>query len=408
MARGASASEELPAPSRPLPSEEPERRAVPPVDLPSIALHAPAPRIAIGILYFALSAVLLQTTVNLLSIDPRPAVLFICLGCFAPIYVMQLVHSLPRAKALRERYRYWTLPAQAVLTYAPILVLGRSWGAAAGFLAASMLLLLPGRASWAMFGLVAGSMGVLGIITDSGLVGTLYMVVSTMMSGLMVFGLSRLSNLVTELHQARGQLARIAVAQERLRFARDLHDLLGYSLSSITLKSEVAIRLVSRHPDRTRDELASILDISRQALADVRAVASSYRDMSLISEAASAEAILATADITAHVKVACEPLSDPADTVLATVLREGVTNMLRHSKVQHCRIEADERGGVVTLSIVNDGLGSNPDATPEPRRGSGIDNLRARVQAVGGRLTAGVCEDGLFQLVAEVPRNGRR
>ena len=89
----------------------------------------------------------------------------------------------------------------------------------------------------------------------------------------------------------------MAVAQERLRFARDLHDLLGYSLSAITLKSELTHRLVPKNPDKAQNELVEILDISRKALADVRAVASGYRELSLENESESARSLLLAADV---------------------------------------------------------------------------------------------------------------
>ncbi|WP_405017563.1 histidine kinase [Kitasatospora sp. NBC_00070] len=372
----------------------------------------PVPRFALFILCFVLIAFMVQVSVNLFSVAQAGRTTpLVGMLCFAVIDVIQLSHSLPQMAAFRRRYGRWTLSAQALLTYLPILLFGEVWGAAGGFLSGSALLLLPAAWGRTAFTLVTLSIPAIAVAHHSNFQNTVYIAISTMLSGLVVYGLSRLAGLVVELHRAREKLARMAVAQERLRFARDLHDLLGYSLSAITLKSEVAIRLVPKHRGRAVDELTSILEISRQALSDVRAVASSYRDMSLSGEVAAAEAMLRTADIDVEVRLSDPPLSldGQIDTVLATVLREAVTNMLRHSKVQHCLIATVREGSLVRLTIVNDGVTDEPETAAaatrkfSERSGSGLANLDSRVAAIGGRLTAGVRPDGRFQLVAEAP-----
>ncbi len=376
-------------------------------DLPD----TPVPRFAVVILCFVLVAFMVQVSVNLSVARPGGATPVVGTLCFAVIDVIQLTHSLPQMAAFRRRYGNWTLSAQALLTYLPIFLFGDVWGAAGGFLSGSALLLLPTVWGWTAFTLVTLSIPAIAVANHSDFQTTVYVVISTMLSGLVVYGLSRLAGLVVELHRAQQKLAQMAVAQERLRFARDLHDLLGYSLSAITLKSEVAIRLVPKHRGRAVDELTSILEISRQALSDVRAVASSYRDMSLSGEVAAAEAMLSTADIDVEVRLCDPPLSlnGQIDTVLATVLREAVTNMLRHSKVQHCLVTTVRDGSLVRLTIVNDGVTDEPETAAaatrkfSERSGSGLANLDSRVAAIGGRLTAGVRPDGRFQLVAEAP-----
>jgi two-component system, NarL family, sensor histidine kinase DesK len=132
-----------------------------------------------------------------------------------------------------------------------------------------------------------------------------YAALTTAVTGLAVYGLTRLSTLVVELHEARTELAQMAVTQERLRFARDLHDLLGYSLSAITLKSELTHRLVTKDPAKAQDELVEILDISRKALGDVRSVASGYRELSLENESESARTLLLAADVAVTTEISC-------------------------------------------------------------------------------------------------------
>jgi two-component system sensor histidine kinase DesK len=200
-------------------------------------------------------------------------------------------------------------------------------------------------------------------------------------------------------HATRGELAQLAVMNERMRFARDLHDLLGFSLSAITLKAELTRRLVASNPARARDELNEVLDIARQALADTRLVASGYRNISLSKEASSVSALLAAAGINAQVEINCGAIDEHVDTVLATVLREAVTNMLRHSAAQNCWIEAGQCADMVRLRVANDGA---PRVMGSDNHRGGLDNLTTRLEAIGGRMTVKL-SDGQFDLRAEAP-----
>jgi signal transduction histidine kinase len=212
---------------------------------------------------------------------------------------------------------------------------------------------------------------------------------------------------VTELYAARTELAKAAVAEERLRFARDLHDLLGLSLSAIALKTELTDRLLVADTKRASIELVEILQLSRQALADVRSVADGYRELSLLKESRSVEAELTAAEVVVRMEVEPGELPAPVATVLAVVLREGVTNVLRHSKLERCDIAVSHSGKDVRLAIFNDGVGAD-DADPETRpaseaTGNGIRNLSDRVATLGGELTAGPAPDGRYCLRAVVP-----
>src|SRR5262249_21208679 len=198
----------------------------------------------------------------------------------------------------------------------------------------------------------------------------------------------------------RTELANMAVAQERLRFARDVHDLLGYSLSAITLKSELTHRLVPGNPDKAREELVEILDISRKALADVRAVADGCRELSLDNESESARSLLQAADVDVTIETNCGDLPTPVKTVLATVLREGITNVLRHSNAERCEISMRQADGRVWLDIVNDGV---LISRVQSDGGSGIRNLSARIAALQGQLVSGFEADGRYGLHAWAP-----
>jgi signal transduction histidine kinase len=299
---------------------------------------------------------------------------------------------------------YATLAAMAVCVYVPQFAFDNPYlGGVPGFLAGSAALLLPRRLNWVAFVAVIVGQGVIANSLGENAVNVEYFIVAATNHGLVLYALTRLRSMVNELHEAREELATAAVTQERLRFARDLHDLLGYSLSAITLKSELTHRLATADPDRARQELSEVLDISRQALADVRSVALSYRELSFDEETQSAQALLSAADIDVIVRIdACDQLPKDVKVTLATVLREGVTNLLRHSKAEHCEIILCSSIDLVTMDIVNDGIATTERKS---RDGSGIGNLTTRVRALGGDLQAGLTPEHTFRLRAEIPLN---
>jgi two-component system sensor histidine kinase DesK len=374
--------------------EDGTRRPLPGGDIPATLVS----KIITITVLCGYTAVLL---LNVLWEKPGPGKLTLCLVCVTALFGMQLLHNSPRTRRRPLRWKVLTLGIQAVLTFLPFAWFGITWGSMGGILGASILLMLPGPLSWILFGLVAASIGVYAHVLHLPLISQLYAPITTLLTGLVLYGLTRLTDLVHEVHAARAELTRMAVAQERLRFSRDVHDLLGYSLSAITLKCELIHRLIGAHPGRALDEVASVLEVSRQALADARLVASSYREMSLADEAESAATVMAAADIRTTVDITCGRLHPGVDTALATTLREGITNILRHSKAQSCDIRAVREGETVRLVLVNDGVVEKDRSASSS--GSGLGNLRTRLDAVGGRLTAGVHDDGRFRLVAEVP-----
>ncbi|MEV4441221.1 histidine kinase [Streptomyces sp. NPDC049577] len=324
------------------------------------------------------------------------------LGLFA-ICFMQYFHSAPEAPRRLGRRKYLTLGIQALFTYLPIVIYGNWWGNMAGFLAGSLLLLLPPRPAWALYGAVSASMFFSPLLSGRTAEVSLYHSQMTMLCGVVVYGLSHLSQVIQALLDTRRELARMAVTRERLRFSRDLHDLLGYSLSSITLKSELIRRLIPVQPEQAVREVAEVLAISRQSLADVRTVASGYREMSLEQELLSARSVLTAAEVGVRTDISLDKVSRQVDTVLATVLREAVTNVLRHSKAGSCVISVARSGrGRVRLSVVNDGADpAHRDVSPDS--GSGLGNLATRLEAVGGRLIFSRSDEGVFRLEAEAP-----
>jgi two-component system sensor histidine kinase DesK len=361
-----------------------------------------APQLAMAILVVVLCAFALIALLRLLFVSKSVWWLAPSSACMVALVCLQVFYlSRPRVRP-KPPLAYLALLVQGGLVYVPLFHFKQAWIGEPGFLAGSVLLVLPAALAGVAFTLIVASAGVAqATFTQVGFDVT-FAVVSTVITGLVVFALTRLAVLVLELHQARSELAQMAVAQERLRFARDLHDLLGYSLSAITLKSELTHRLVNTAPARAQEELSEVLDISRRALSDVRAVASGYRELSLEAEAQSARSVLVAADVDVQMDLDYGELPVQVRTVLATILREGVTNVLRHSKAEQCEITVRRDGRLVHLDIVNDGVAEAP-AKRAPHSGSGIHNLSVRVATLTGRLTAGLDSDGRYRLHATVP-----
>ncbi|MEO3812594.1 histidine kinase [Sphaerisporangium sp. B11E5] len=385
-----------------------------------------APRVSVPITMAVLAGYACIMLVNVIDTGVGVPGMLGFAGCLLVSSALQVAHSFGRPLGWPARLRAVTLSAQAAASYLPLLWIGMPWGSMVGFLAGSVLLVVAGWTRWALYGAIV--LGVLPLAPAYGVTGAylVYLPVSSLLTGLIVYGMSSLSSLVAEVSAARDKLARMAVTRERLRVARDLHDLLGYSLSAITLKSELTHRLLPANPHRAQEEITDILGVARQALADVRTVASGYRTMSLAGEAESAVSVLTAADIDVQATIDTPPLPPALETVMATVIREAITNILRHSKAQHTVIHATLHttpdGHTIHLHIANDGLDAQPPhrgvrmaalpcgepapasgATPPVAHGNGLSNLITRLAGAGGRLNAQVTSDGWFHLTATVP-----
>lgn len=364
--------------------------------------HLPAPRIARTVLVTALLGQALLTTTGILTAGASPAAEATGLVLLPALLALQLLHSAPSGNRVPLRRRCLTLALQALLTYLPLVIFHVLWETMAGCLAASLLLLLPRRAAWPLYAAVGLSVLVPALLQGLPLLQSVHLTDTTLLTGLVLYGLARLSGLITHLHTTRGELARQAVTGERLRFARDLHDLLGFSLSAITLKSELVHQLIATQPARAMKEIDEILAIAGQSLTDVRKAASGYRALSLQQEIKAAQSILHAAGLQVRTEGELGALAPHLDTALATTLREAVTNLLRHSNAAHCRIGVARHDGVVRLLVENDGV-DPAYHNPAPHSGNGLGNLRTRMTAIGGRLESGVGKDGTFRLVAEAP-----
>jgi two-component system sensor histidine kinase DesK len=225
--------------------------------------------------------------------------------------------------------------------------------------------------------------------------------------GLMVYGLSRLAGLARELEALRGELARMTAVRERLRVARDVHDLLGLGLSAVALKADLIGALIGRDDSRAGAEMEEMNRICAAARADIRLVTGQGQRLSLEAELAAARQILTSAGVEARVDISGRPLPAAADEVLAPVLREAVTNILRHSAATACTIAITADDKTLRLHVANDGVMQRAagNLTAGGRAGRGLAHLDARMQAVGGSL-ASRCTGDRFELTAEIPLPG--
>ena len=239
---------------------------------------------------------------------------------------------------------------------------------------------------------------VVAVVLHAAAVWLLPIVLLMVLPGMGMIGLARLIESNHELRRAREEVARLAVAEERLRFARDLHDLLGHSLSVIVLKSELAGRLAAASPERAADEIGDVERVAREALREVRQVVAGYRQPSLGQELESARLILQAAGITTRVDASAGRLPAASESTLAWAVRECVTNIVRHSRAQNAYIKLARADDHVDLEVIDDGVGYDG-----PTHGSGLSGLGERVSAQDGALTFGRRPEGGFRLAVELP-----
>lgn len=203
-----------------------------------------------------------------------------------------------------------------------------------------------------------------------------------------------------QLRLARAEMARLAVTEERLRIARDLHDVLGHRLAAAALTSDLAVRLAAGDPARAAEHMAEVGRIARAALDEVRATVSGFRDVSLAGELSTARALLAAAGIDCLVQAPdADTLPDRQAEVAAWVVREGVTNVVRHARARTVRIVVTA-GDPSVVEVSDDGR--PPEGTPAGH-GNGLTGLTERVAALGGTLTAGSAPGGGYRVRAEMP-----
>ncbi|MFI9838327.1 sensor histidine kinase [Nonomuraea sp. NPDC051941] len=357
------------------------QEAPPPIESPRLARHV------------LLAVLLIQCVLVLRVMAPSnpydwPA-FALAAALLAAVVILQV---LPPSRA--------ALIAQSLLILLPLAVFPEAWDRLLSVFTGRLLLNVRPPLSWAMTGLVlAGHLTWLLHSVDSGalfvddVAAALSQFGGHIMIMWLVYCLGRLSGLLTVLERMRHELAEAAVRRERARVAGDLHDVLGFSLSAVALKGEVAERLLDTDPSRARSEIAALGSLVERAVAELGSIAGDRVELRLRTEVDAAREVLASAGIEVVTSVGTGPLAAEADTALAAVLREGVTNVLRHSRARTCEITVSEAAGSVRLRLVNDGATERPG-----KRGTGLDSIASRT---GGRLTAGHRPGGRFEVLAE-------
>jgi two-component system sensor histidine kinase DesK len=349
---------------------------------------------------------------------------------FCGLYLSVLMFS-----DTRPRLAVYGLGVLAVLAAVACVVYGKNWTPLWIYVASAGGMVLTSaygsrRAAFGVFAITACYL-LCCWITHLDLATTLAVLIPVLLIGLAMIGFRMQLTLMRELAQARETVAKLATNEERLRLARDMHDLTGQSLSMITLKSELAAKRLAKLPssaerDAVLTELGDIGRVSRQTLHDIREAVSGYRRPTLAIEVITARNALEAAGIAldddAELTLRSGSFDPEAEAVLAWCLREAVTNVIRHSRARHCRIRLTERMGEVSLEVTDDGRGfpgqdpggpENP-AAPDGAHGSGLRGVSERLSAIGGRLSLGPADASGskgpghgFRLAATVPENSQ-
>jgi two-component system sensor histidine kinase DesK len=297
----------------------------------------------------------------------------------------------------------WTIRAGLMLlamTAALPLVLGapRSFAGLFVFVVAASGILLPSVEAGAVTAITAAAVGA-GLATTGSDGSTVAAYTLTLVAvGTIMITLGAMVRANQELRAAREELARAAVSEERLRIARDLHDLLGHTLSLIALKSQLAAKLVETDAARARVELEDVQRITREALAEVREAVHAYRLRSVAEAIEGARSTLAAAGIACRVDSTAEELPAEVESVLAWAVREASTNVVRHSGARVCAITLARDAAGVWLQIDDDGSGANGSPA-----GSGLAGLAERARRLHGTLETGARPEGGFRLRLTVP-----
>ncbi|MER6524798.1 histidine kinase [Streptomyces sp. NPDC001508] len=325
------------------------------------------------------------------------------LVAFVGVYLTLLFRNVGRPRP--ARVAGLLLAVLGVLAPVLALTLGGPWLGLFVYLSVACGATLPPRVAYGAIPASAAVMYLVGThIGDEATARDLLLL--QLLIGFAMSGVGQLVRTTIELRKARATVAQLAANEERLRLARDLHDLLGHSLSLITLKSELAGRMLPAHPDRAAQQVADIERVSRQALVDVREAVTGYRRPRLAAELAGAQVALTAAGVTAQMPA--EPdlagVPEDAESALAWSLREAVTNVVRHSGAQRCAVRVLRRqtldGPVLELCVEDNGAGGSGMGP-----GNGLTGLTERLEKAGGTLEAGRVKHG-FRLVARVPLAG--
>ncbi len=329
----------------------------------------------------------------------QKAAIAVVLAAFVALYLAVWPPAPPLAQrgANATRAALLLLAALAALT----LLLGApgSFALLFWYVVAAAGLALPAREALVVTGVAAAAVAVGLAATGSDSSTVAAYTVSLVAVGAVMASLGSTTRANRKLREAREELARLAVAEERSRIARDLHDLLGHTLSLIALKTELAAKLVDSDPRRARTELDDVQEVTRQALSEVREAVQGYRRLAVADELEGARAALSAAGIACRIDRSADELPDEIESALAWAVREATTNVVRHSGARTCAISLSSGGGTVALQVDDDGARA-PGAS---QNGTGLAGLAERARRLDGTLEAGARPEGGFRVRLTLP-----
>jgi two-component system sensor histidine kinase DesK len=323
---------------------------------------------------------------------------YVALAAFAITYVAVLAWG----RTMRPRWRASAPLSQRWGAVVLLLGLGLLTVPAAGphglatmvYVSATAMMLLPLRWAWTLVGVLLLSVEGSAFLFDGWRNEASGDGLGVMLAALAVMGLRLAADRNSQLLIARDEVARLAVSAERERMARDMHDILGHSLTVITVKAELAGRLLEIDPERAGAEIADLERLSREALSDVRATLSGYREVNLARELANARSALTAAGIDADLPGALDDVPGERRELFGWAVREGVTNVVRHSGARHCWVRLDRDH----VEVVDDGRGvadcPDGDEPLERTPGHGLSGLGERARQAGATITVGQGDGG--------------
>ncbi|WP_062349313.1 sensor histidine kinase [Herbidospora yilanensis] len=315
------------------------------------------------------------------------------LAVYTRVVAGHIAGSGPGPRGLR------TFALFAVVVYGSFPILGGVWIYTPLIVGTAGLLLLPFRMAVAVLVVVAVAEFPLTLALRTGLpTEGLQNSAGVLVAAVVAAGIVHYARFVRELREIRATLAEMAVDQDRIRMAGELHDLLGQTLASISLKTEIALAMVDRDRGRAVEEIKATIAIAGEARAEVGDVVAARRSLSVGAELSSAVALLELAGATCDLRLGISEIDEETGDTLGWIVRETATNIVRHSDARSCLIELGRADGRILLLVRNDGARRGG-----PGRGTGLAGLRQRVDRLGGELTAGETEEGGFEVRVWLP-----
>ncbi len=323
---------------------------------------------------------------------------YIAIGLFAAVYLSIFIwarrYRPPGLTNMPIRRRMTLVLALVALGLLTIPAAGSHGTATAVYISASAMMLLPVAYAWALVGALAAGISIATYSIDSWHGEGAGNALGVILAALAVFGMRLAFDRNAQLMVARDEVAELAVSAERERMARDMHDILGHSLTVITVKAELAGRLIEVDTAKAKAEIADLERLSREALADVRATIGGFREVTLSRELANAKSALTAAGITPDLPGAVDEVPGERRELFGWAVREGVTNVVRHSGASRCTVRVSRDH----VEVIDDGRGVDdcPGAAgePDPTPGHGLSGLRERARAAGATMTVGHGDGG--------------